>query len=61
MGQLLAYWHLLKDDNPQLLQVYKVAAGQTIIAGLAPVLQTYGISVELFPTVADYLTVKPAT
>lgn len=52
MGQLLAYWHLLKDDNPQLLQVYKVAAGQSVQPGLSPVLQTYGISVELYPGAA---------
>lgn len=49
MGQLLTYWHILKLDNPQLLQVYKVAAGQTIQDGLGPILDQYGITVELFP------------
>jgi hypothetical protein len=61
MGQLLAYWHLLKDDNPQLLQVYKVAAGQSIIVGLEPVLENYGISVELFPGVWVPPYVNPST
>lgn len=52
MGQLLAYWHLLHDDRPDLMQIYKVAAGQSVQVGLVPVLQTYGISVELFPGAA---------
>jgi hypothetical protein len=49
MGQLLAYWHLLTASNASLLQVYKVAAGETIQDGIAPILHTYGVEVELFP------------
>jgi hypothetical protein len=49
LGQLISYWHLLTEENPQLIQVYKVAAGQTIQPGLIPILDTYGITVELFP------------
>jgi hypothetical protein len=52
MGQLLTYWHILTEDNPRLMQVYKVAAGVTIQEGLLPILQNYGITVELFPGVA---------
>lgn len=49
MGQLLSYWHMFKTDSPQYHQVYKVAAGQTIQDGLQPILDQYGIQVELFP------------
>lgn len=49
MGQLLTYWHMLRADNPRLMQVYKVAAGVTIQDGLQPILFHYGIDVELFP------------
>lgn len=49
MGQLLSYWHLLRDDNPKLLTIYKVAAGQSIQDGITPTLHTYGVEVELFP------------
>lgn len=49
MGQLLTYWHILSKDKPTLDQIYKVAAGQTIQDGLLPILQQYGIEVELFP------------
>jgi hypothetical protein len=52
MGQLLTYWHMLTEDNPKLLQVYKVAAGQTIQDGIGPILDRYGIIVELFPAAA---------
>jgi hypothetical protein len=49
LGQLLTYWHFLTSDNPQLLQVYKVVAGQSIQEGLQALWQQYGIQVELFP------------
>lgn len=48
LGQLLTYWHMLQADNPKLLQVYKIVAGQTIQEGLQKVWENYGIIVELF-------------
>jgi hypothetical protein len=48
MGQLLTYWHILHEDRPDLVQIYKIAAGNTIQAGQQPILERYGISVELF-------------
>lgn len=52
MGQLITYWHMLKEDSPKLLNVYKVVAGQTIQAGLPEIFERYGIQVELFPGAA---------
>jgi hypothetical protein len=52
MGQLLTYWHMLKEDNPKLLQVYKIAAGGSIQDGQQAILDRYGITVELFPEIA---------
>lgn len=49
LGQLLTYWHLLTADNPRLLQVYKIAAGQTIQDGITAIFQHAGVEVELFP------------
>lgn len=49
MGQLLTYWHILREDNPSLLNVYKVVAGRTIIQGLPAIFQRYGITYELYP------------
>ncbi len=49
LGQLLTYWHLLTADNPKLIQVYKIVAGQTIQDGLAPILHHSGVEIELFP------------
>lgn len=49
MGQLLTYWHILKEDNASLLTITKVAAGQTIQDGLQSIFDRYGIEVELFP------------
>lgn len=52
LGQVITYWHLLTADNPQLLQVYKVVAGESVQAGLPAIFQNYGVSVETFPGVA---------
>lgn len=49
IGQLLTYRALLRQDNPTILQVYKVAAGISILNGITHIFDTYGISVELFP------------
>jgi len=49
MGQLLTYWHMLREDNPKLLNVYKVVAARSIQSGLQPILERYGVSLELFP------------
>lgn len=49
MGQVLTYWHMLKEDNPQLVQVYKTVAGNTVQDGLPAIFDRYGISVELYP------------
>lgn len=49
IGQLLTYYTLLKRDNPTLLQVYKVAAGVSILSGINDIFFSYGITVELFP------------
>lgn len=56
LGQLLTYTKLLTADNPKLLQVYKVAAGQTVQYGLPAIFDQFGISVELYPG-----AVPPAT
>jgi hypothetical protein len=52
MGQLLTYWHILTEDNPTLVQVYKTVAGNTIQGGLPSIFQRYGITVELYPGAA---------
>lgn len=49
VGQLLTYWHFLKHDNPQLLNVYKVVAARTIQGGLPAILERYEIGLELYP------------
>lgn len=49
IGQLLTYQRLLTADNPTILQVYKVAAGQSIVNGIEAYFHDYGITVELFP------------
>lgn len=49
LGQLLTYWHLFSDDNHQILQVYKVAAGRTVQNGLTAMFGRYGVLVELYP------------
>jgi hypothetical protein len=50
IGQLLTYRELLVQDNPTILQVYKVAAGVTILNGISDIFFRYGITVELFPS-----------
>lgn len=52
IGQLLTYYDLLKRDNPTLLQVYKIAAGVSILNGISDIFYRYGIQVELFPGAA---------
>jgi hypothetical protein len=49
IGQLLTYYKLLRQDNPSLLQVYKIAAGVSILNGITSIFFDYGITVELFP------------
>jgi len=49
IGQLLTYTKLLKQDNPTLLQTYKVAVGLSICEGIRDVFWEYGVEVELFP------------
>lgn len=56
LGQVITYWKLLTQDNPSLLQVYKVVAGQTVQLGLPAIFDQYGVSVELYPA-----AVPPAT
>jgi len=52
IGQLLTYARLLRSDRPDLLQVYKIAAGQSIQAGMTDAFNHWGIEVELFPGTA---------
>lgn len=52
MGQLITYWHILKEDNPKLLAIYKTVAGNTIQEGLPAIFERYGITIELFPAAA---------
>lgn len=49
MGQVLTYAHMLQVDNPRLLQVYKIVAGNSILAGIQQVFEKNGVTVELFP------------
>lgn len=49
IGQLLTYTKLLKQDNPTLMQTYKIAAGLSIIDGISDVFYDNGVLVELFP------------
>jgi hypothetical protein len=60
MGQLLTYWHILREDNPQLSEVYKVVAGNTIQDGLPPIFDRYGITIELFPAATPTAATSPA-
>lgn len=50
VGQLLTYATLIREDNPTILQVYKVAAGQSVLIGVEKVFEANGISIELYPT-----------
>lgn len=52
LGQVLTYAKLLTADNPKILQVYRVVAGETVQYGLQPIFDQFGVSVELFPGVA---------
>lgn len=49
IGQLLTYANLIRRDNPTILQVYKIAAGVSILNGISDIFFAYGITVELFP------------
>lgn len=49
IGQLLTYAGLIVQDNPTILQVYKVAAGVSMVLGVEFAFDRYGITVELFP------------
>lgn len=50
IGQLLTYRALLVKDNPTILNVYKVAAGVSILNGISEIFDLYGITIELFPS-----------
>lgn len=52
LGQLITYWTLMRQDNPKLLQVYKVVAARTVAPGVYPVMDQYGIALELYPLVS---------
>lgn len=52
IGQLLTYAELFRKDRPQLLELYKVAAGLSIQEGIKPAFDHWGITVELFPEAA---------
>lgn len=52
MGQVITYAHMLQADNPRLLQVYKIVAGNSIMEGIQPVFDRNGVEVELFPLAA---------
>lgn len=52
IGQLLTYAALLKQENPTLMQIYKVAIGESILSGISDIFFRYGITVELFPGAA---------
>lgn len=56
LGQVITYWKLLQQNNPALLQVYKVVAGQTIQFGLSNIFDQYGVSVELYPAAVPPVT-----
>lgn len=49
IGQLLTYAKLIRQDNPTILQVYKVAVGVSILNGISSIFDDHGITVELFP------------
>lgn len=60
LGQLLTYWHMLTVDNPKLMQVYKVVAGNTIQDGLPAIFDRYGVTVELYPAATPTAATSPA-
>jgi len=49
IGQLLTYQRLLKEEKPTLMQIYKIAVGQSVVNGIESFFYDYGILVELFP------------
>lgn len=49
MGQVITYAHMLKADNPRLLDVLKIVAGATIMEEIRGVFEQNGVSIELFP------------
>lgn len=49
MGQLLTYWHILREENPKLLNVYKIVAARSVQEGLPAIFARYAIGLELFP------------
>lgn len=53
LGQVLAYWHLLTADNPQLLNVYKIVAGRSVQGGLVNIFARYNVGVELYPNAVE--------
>lgn len=59
LGQVLTYQKLLTQDNPKLLQVYKVVAGESVQNGLTPIFDQYGVSVELYPGVLPPAATTP--
>lgn len=51
VGQLLAYWDAMRQDNPKLLNVYKTVAARSVQIGMPAMFEKYGITYELFPNV----------
>lgn len=49
MGQLLTYWHIMREENPKLLNVYKIVAGRSVQEGLPVIFARYNIGIELYP------------
>lgn len=52
LGQLLTYQTLLKADHPDFTAIDLIAAGSTIEPDVQAILESHGIHVEVFPSVA---------
>jgi hypothetical protein len=52
LGQLLTYQTLLTAAHPDFAAVHMIAAGATIESDVQAILESHGITVEVFPSVA---------
>lgn len=52
LGQLLTYQTLLHVEHPDFTEIKLIAAGSTIESDVQAILQSHGITVEVFPSVA---------
>jgi hypothetical protein len=52
LGQLLTYQTLLTAEQPDFAAVHMIAAGATIEPDIRAILESHGITVEVFPSVA---------